>query len=84
MKNVSIFLLRFFLYKKIDILYLYYTRIVLFLFLYISAKFLKRTFYERCQVIPVCIITVSYTYCILLTIPTIKNSKIQPYAKWKI
>ena len=41
-------------------------------------------FYERLRVIPVRIITVTYTYHILLTFPTIKNSKIHPHAKCKI
>ena len=84
MENVSVFLLLFFIKKKIDVLYLYYTHIVLFPFPYISTEFLKHTFYERLRVIPVRIITVSYTYHILLTIPTITNSKIHPHAKCKI
>ena len=62
----------YFCYFKIIIiigeLYSYYTHFVLFPYSYIFAKFFKHTFCERCWVIHVRIIIISYTY-----IPYIAN-----------
>ena len=40
----------------------------IFSFSYFYAEFLKLTFIERYRIIPVCMFTIIYTYCILLSI----------------
>ena len=68
MLNASVFFTRTF--KIINVQYPYYTRTVIYSFTYFFAKFLKRTFIKRYQIVPVPAVrmfTVIYAYRILLT-----------------
>lgn len=63
--NVTAFFITNFL--KINVIYLYHTHFIFYPFPYFCAEFCKRNFHEKYQIIHVRILTVLYTYRILLT-----------------
>ena len=72
--NVTIFFITNFL--KINVIYSYHTCFIFYLFPYFCAEFFKRNFHGRYWIILVHILTVLYTYRILLTM--MPNPRIIP------
>ena len=67
MINIFIFFTQT-LKKKKRLIPILHTDYLFFHFRFFYAKFLKHTFIERDQIIPICMFTIIYAYCIILTI----------------